>query len=128
VQEIERERQIAADAAQQELTEARIRREATEADAKRARMLGEAEAQRDAILALNSAEEKRPQAVRDYELARLVTEKVAQALGSLPLKDARWVNIGNESPIASIAAAIGEIQNLFSRNSMPTKPSGGKAA
>ncbi len=128
VQEIERERQLAADAAQQELTEARIRREDTEAKAKQARMLGEAEAQRDAMLALNSAEEKRPQAVRDHELARLVTEKVAQALGSLPLKDARWLNIGNESPIASIAAAIGEIRKLFSENPVPTKPSGGKAA
>jgi hypothetical protein len=129
LQEIERESQLATDAAQQELTEARIRREDTEATAKRARMLAEAEAQRDAILAMNSAEEKRPQAVRDHELARLVTEKVAEALGSLPLKDARWLNIGNESPMASIAAAIGEIQNLFSRNSTPTRPSdGGNAA
>jgi hypothetical protein len=128
VQEIERERQLAADAAQQELIEARIRREETEAKAKQAHMIAAAETERDAILAVSSAEEKRPQAVRDHELARLVTEKVAQALGSLPLKDARWLNIGNESPIASIAAAIGEIRKLFSENGAPTKPFGGKAA
>jgi len=128
VQETERERQLAAEATQQELTEARVRREDTEAKAKRERMLASAETERDVILAVSSAEEKRPQAVRDYELARLVTEKVAQALGSLPLKDARWLNIGNESPIASIAAAIAEIRNLFSENSTPTKPSGSKAA
>jgi flotillin len=128
VQEIERERQLAAEAAQQELTEARIQREEAEAKAKRALMLEAAETERDIILAVSSAEEKRPQAVRDYELARLATEKVSEALGALPIKDARWVTIGNESPLATIAAAIGEVRNLFSENSTPTKPSGGKAA
>jgi hypothetical protein len=128
VQEIERERQFAADAAQQELTETRIRREDIEAKAKRDRMLASAETERDVILAVSSAEEKRPQAVRDYELARLATEKLAQALGSLPLKDARWLNIGSESPIATIAAAIAEIRNLFNENPVPTRHSGGKAA
>ena len=128
VQETERERQLAAEAAQQELTEARIRREDTEARAKRARMLGAAETERDVILAVSSAEEKRPQVVRDYELARLAMEKVAHALGSLPIKDARWVTVGNDSPIAAIAAAFVEIRSLFSELLPPTKPSGGKTA
>lgn len=128
VQETERERLMAAEAAQQELTEAIIRREDAEARAKRARLLGAAETERDVILAVSSAEEKRPQAVRDYELARLAMEKVAQALGSLPVKDARWVTVGNDSPIATIAAAFAEIRNLFGELVPPTKPSGGKAA
>ena len=128
VQETERERQLAAEAAQQELTEARIRREDTEARAKRARILGTAETERDVILAVSSAEEKRPQAVRDYELARLAMEKVAHALESLPIKDARWVTVGNDSPIAAIASAFAEIRTLFSELLPPAKPSGGKAA
>jgi hypothetical protein len=128
VQDIERERQLAAEAAQQELTEARIRREETEASAKRGRMLEAAETERDVILAVSSAEEKRPQAVRDYELARLATEKVSEALGALPIKDARWVTVGNQSPIAAIAAAIAEVRDLFSENHAPNKPSGDKAA
>jgi hypothetical protein len=128
VQEIERERQLAAEAAQRELTEARIQREETEAAAKRARMLEAAETERDVILAVSSAEEHRPQAVRDYELARLATEKVSEALGALPIKDARWITVGDNSPIATIAAAIAEVRNLFSEDPAPAKPSGGKAA
>ncbi len=128
VQEIERERQLAAEATSQELTEARIRREDAEAKAKQARMREEAEAQRDAMMAVNSAEEKKPQAVREYELARLTTEQIAQALASLPIKEARWMTVGSESPIATIAAAITEVRNLFGENHPPTTPSAGRAA
>jgi hypothetical protein len=116
MQEIERERQLAAEVTQYELAEARIKREDAEAKVKLARMREEAEAQRDAMLAVNGAEEKKPQAVRDYELARLTTEKVSHAIASLPIHDARWVTVGNESPIATIAAAIAEVRSLFGDN------------
>lgn len=67
----------------------------------------EAETERDAISALASAEERKSQAVRDHELGRLVAEKVGDALGHLPLKEARWITVGQDSPVQSLAALVG---------------------
>jgi regulator of protease activity HflC (stomatin/prohibitin superfamily) len=72
----------------------------------------EAEAKRDAISAVASAEETKSQAVRDHELATLVAEKVGDALKGMPLRDARWITVGPDSPAASLMALITAAREL----------------
>jgi flotillin len=81
------------------------------------RMRREAEAQRDAILALTSAEEKKSQQLLDHELARLVAEKVGDALKQLPIRDARWISVGPDSPAASLAGLIASARELTAATS-----------
>lgn len=70
------------------------------------RIRREAEARRDAMVLVSSAEEQKSQPVRDHELGRLVTERVADAFARLPIKDARWVTVGGESPVASLVGLL----------------------
>ena len=102
------EAQVRQEAARQELAVAKaaIEREELVLAARLDRIRREAEANRDAITAVASAEEKKSQAVRDHELNRLVAEKVADALKELPLREARWVTVGPDSPLSSLAALI----------------------
>jgi flotillin len=51
-------------------------------------------------------EERKSQAVRDHELARMVAEKVSDAFKNLPLHEARWITVGPHSPVGSLAALI----------------------
>jgi len=76
------------------------------------RIRREAEANGDAITVVAAAEEQKSQGVRDHELARLVAEKVGDALKTLPIHDARWITVGPESPAASLAAMISAAHEL----------------
>ena len=58
------------------------------------------------------ADEKKSQQVRDYELAKLVAEKVGDALKALPLHEARWVTVGPDSPAESLAGLITAAREL----------------
>src|SRR5262249_15957215 len=72
----------------------------------------QAEAERDAILAILTAEERKSEGVRHRELTRWVTEKFAEALKGLPLHEARWITVGPDSPrgsLAGMSAAAREI-------------------
>jgi hypothetical protein len=111
--EIAAARKLAAEASLQKLLEARLKREETEFEARIDQIRREAAAKRDAMLEINGAEEQKSQAVRDHELSRLLSEKVTEALGKLPLSDARWVTIGSESPVASLAAMVGGVRQAI---------------
>jgi hypothetical protein len=76
------------------------------------RIRREAEASRDAISAVAEADEKKSQGVRDYEPAKLVAEKVGDALKALPLREARWVTVGPDSPAGSLAGWITAAREL----------------
>jgi hypothetical protein len=93
-----------------------LAKEETEAllqQARLARLRLEAEANADATRITTSAEANKPQEVRDHELARLVAEKTAAALASLPLKEARWISVGNETPAAGLQAMIAGVSELL---------------
>ena len=111
---LESEARLAAEreASTRELAEARRLREEEELAARLDRMRREAEAARDAALLALEAEERKSQAVRDAELAKLSAEKVAEAFGRLPLKEARWVSVG-DSPAQSIAALVAGVRELL---------------
>jgi hypothetical protein len=103
---VARERALTAEDGALELARAVLRREESDFAARLDRVRREAEANRDAMAAVASAEEQKSQRVRDHELARLVTERVGDALKALPLHEARWVTVGRDSPAASIAGMI----------------------
>jgi hypothetical protein len=116
-QEIAREQALVEEARAAEIAKAVLGREELLLTARLDRIRREAEASRDAITAVASAEEKKSQAVRDHELARLVAEKVADALKELPLHEARWVTVGPDSPAGSLAALIGAAGELAAKAS-----------
>jgi hypothetical protein len=111
---VARERALATEARALEVAQAVLQREELELAARLDRIRREAEANRDAISAVNSAEEKKSQGVREHELARLVTEKVGDAFKALPIHDARWITVGPESPVGSVAALIAAARELTS--------------
>jgi hypothetical protein len=114
-QEVAREQHLAEEATALELARATLARREVEFAAQLDATRREAEARRDAILAVAGAEEQKPQAVRDHELARLAAEKVAEALGHLPLKDARWITVSGDSPVASLGGLITAAGEVMTR-------------
>lgn len=87
------------------------------------RIRREAEARRDAIVLVSSAEEQKSQPVRDHELGRLITERVADAFARLPIKDARWVTVGGESPVASLVGLVRSVrEGLMAVEAAPVAP------
>jgi hypothetical protein len=108
-QELARENAEQAERHALEALEARLQREAEElrfAAEKRRRL---AEAERDAELAGIEAEERKPQAVRDHELGRLALESASRMLS---VTDARWVTVGDGSPVAGLAAVLAGLREL----------------
>ena len=78
----------------------------------------EAEARRDAALLVTEAEEAKSPEVRRHEIHRLQVEKLTAAMASLPIKDARWVTIG-DSPMSSLTGLIAGLQNSLSPSEKP---------
>ncbi len=115
--EVEREEALAAEARAIEIAKAVLAREELQLAARLDRTRREAEASGLAISVVASAEEKKSQAVRDHELARLVAEKVGDALKELPLHEARWITVGPDSPAGSIAGLITAARELVSTGS-----------
>jgi len=112
-QELQREHALFAEKVALEVAKAVGQREALELDFRLARIRHEAEANRDAMSLITVAEEKKSQAVRDHELSRLVAEKVGDALSQLPIRDARWITVGPDSPAGSIATLITAARETF---------------
>ena len=110
--EFQLEHALAEEAKALAVTRATVEREEMQFAARLDRIRREAEASRDAISAVAEAEEKKSQGVRDHELARLVAEKVGDALKSLPLHEARWVSVGPDSPAESLAGLITAAREL----------------
>ncbi|HEY8210158.1 MAG TPA: SPFH domain-containing protein [Myxococcaceae bacterium] len=116
-QELEREQahRLAMEANELEVSRAVQQREDLALQARLDRVRREAEANRDAIAAVASAEEQKSAAVRDHELSRLVAEKVGDALKALPLQEARWVTVGPQTPAAGLASLIETTRAAISR-------------
>jgi len=76
-----------------------------------------AEAERDAALTRSAVEEQKSQAVRDLEIAKLVTERTTAALGAWPIRDAKWVSVGDGSPLTSIAGVLEGVRALVAPHS-----------
>jgi len=116
-QELARERslQLAEEANAHEVAKAVLQREELQLQARLDRTRREAEANRDAIAAVTSAEEQKSPGVRDHELSRLVAEKVGDALKALPLHEARWISVGQDSPATSLASLIQTTREAISR-------------
>jgi len=103
-QEISQERALAVEADARALDLARIDRET---EALEARLVGErkeAEGKREAILILAEAEERKSQALRDYELNCLTVEKSSEAMGRI--HEARWVSVGAENPMSAMLSGL----------------------
>lgn len=113
------EQALAAEARAMEVAKVVLEREELLLAARLDRIRREAEASRDAISAVASAEEKKSQGVRDHELGKLVAEKVGDALKGLPIQEARWVTVGPDSPVSSLAALISAARELTTGT--PTK-------
>ena len=96
------------------VSERRREREAQELTARLDGARAEARAERDAIALVASAHEQKSAGVRDYELSRLATERVSDALARLPLHDASWVNVGADSPLSGIASLVAGARSVIS--------------
>lgn len=102
-----------ADAAREtEVAKARLEREELQLAAKLDRVRRLAQARAAALASVAQSEEQMSQAVRDFELAKQSTKAVGQALLKLPLHDARWVTVGGDSPVASLAGLIAGAKEL----------------
>jgi hypothetical protein len=64
----------------------------------------DAQARRDAALELLEVELRKPQAVREHELAMLRARKAGKALEQL--REAKWVSVSGLSPLESLAGMI----------------------
>lgn len=130
-QQMAREQRLAEESANLEIARAAEVRRNLEHQARLDRTRSEAEAQRDAILAVGQAEESKSPAAREHELARYVAEKVTEALGKLPLRDASWVTLGNDSPLASLGGIFAAARSWTEQSARPgavgIDPSGKKA-
>ena len=111
-QEVAREQALTEESRAAEVAKAALEREEVQVAARLDRIRREAEANRDAIASAASAEEKKSQGVRDHELARLVAEKVGDALKALPLREARWLTVSPDSPALSLAALISAAREM----------------
>ena len=113
--ELERQRQLAREEADRELWAEQQQREAEQLAARLDARRAEAQAEQDAALLLAGAEEQKSAEVREYELARLATERVAEALASLPLRDIQWISVGGDSPLAGIAGLVAGAERVVKR-------------
>ncbi len=121
-QEVEREQALAGEARTLEVARAVLEREEILLVAHLDRIRREAQASGEAISIAASAENEKSQGVRDYELAKLATEKVGDALKQLPLSEARWITVGPDSPVGSLAALITAARELASKASATPVP------
>ena len=93
-----------------------LRQAAEELELRHAKAEGErriAENERDTALVRNFADEQKSQAVRDHELARFVVEKTACAMASWQIREAKWIQLGNASPVASVASALLDVREIL---------------
>ncbi len=92
-----------------------LAREETAFSAKLGQTKKSAAAERDAIRMISEAQEAKSEALREYELAHLVATKMAEALGNLPIDNAQWFTVGDQSPAQTIASLLAAGRTLISR-------------
>lgn len=96
---------------EQELLEARLRREETELVFTAEKRRRQAQAERDAALALLEVEERKSPELRAHELGRLAAETLAK---TVKVTDARWITVGGDSPLAGVGALLTGLRELIS--------------
>ncbi len=114
-QETEAERQLAAEAKALELLMARQERDEAELSRALDRTRRIADADRDAAIARQTAEETKTQALRDHELAKLVAEQVGRAMSSWKIREGKWIQIGEDSPGGAVAKMVLSMRELLAR-------------
>ncbi len=115
-QDAEAERQLAAEVAAMRLLNARREREEVELSLALDRSRRTAEADRDAALARQAAEEQKSPAVRDYELSKFVAEQTARAMATWRIREGRWIHLGDDTPVGAAAKMILGMRELFDRH------------
>jgi hypothetical protein len=116
-QEAEHQFAVAREGMELEMARALLVREEVQLAASLDRVRRQAEASRDAMSSITAAEEEKSQAVRDHELATMLADRIGRALEKLPLKDARWISVGNDSPASSMAALVTGLREMLSSGS-----------
>lgn len=96
---------------------ARQERDEAELSATLDRTRREAAAKRDAMMEINAAEERKSQAVRDYELAQRVTDEIGRAMAGF--HEPRWISIGQDSPLAAMAGMVAGARDLLLTKAPP---------
>ena len=84
-----------------------------ELEARLETLRAEAAAKRDAAMLMTEADEAKSPEVRHHELQRLQVEKLTAAMSSIPIKDARWITLG-DSPMSSLTGLIAGLQDTLS--------------
>jgi hypothetical protein len=107
--------QLATEAGALELLEARRQRENLELSMAIEKKRLTAEGDRDAALALQSAEEQKSQAVRDHELSKFVAEQAAKAMASWRMREGKWIQLGQQSPVSAVAEILVGMKELVAR-------------
>ena len=111
--EVAHEQAMEAETRALELARAVAAREAVDLEAQLDRLARRATVEAEALTVRARAEQGRSQADRDHELGCLVAEKVGDALKTLPLREARWVTVGNDSPATSLAGVVAATRELL---------------
>ena len=104
---------LAEEGAARAIAAERSSREEAELVARLDRNRREAEGQRDAMILVGEAQERKSQPVRNHELATFTAEKVAAALGSM--RETRWTTIGGDTPMEGLAAMIASVREIVAK-------------
>ncbi len=64
----------------------------------------EAQTEHDTISLLAKANSAKSESLRSHELSCLSVERMADAFGNLPMKNAQWVTVGDQSPVGTLAS------------------------
>jgi hypothetical protein len=103
-------------ALQDEVTKREDRAHASSLDRKQR----QAQAEHDTIALLAEVEEAKSDSLRAHELSCLSVERMAEAFGNLPMEQAQWLTVGNQSPVETLASLFTSWRALES-NTLPTK-------
>jgi hypothetical protein len=76
-----------------------------------------AEADRDAAIARQAAEEQKSQPVRDHELSKLIAEQVTRAMASWKIREGKWIQVGDDAPGAAVTKMVMGMRELLVRPS-----------
>ena len=109
---------LAKEEAAAKIQAANLAREEAAFSAKLEQTKKSAAAERDSINMVSEAQEAKSEALRDYELAHLVATKMAEALGKLPIDNAQWITVGEQSPAQTIASLLAAGRTLIGSRSM----------
>ncbi|HEY3451318.1 MAG TPA: SPFH domain-containing protein [Myxococcales bacterium] len=113
---------LAEAARETEIAKTRLEREELQLAAKLDRLRRLAEAKAAAIASVARAEEQMSPPVREFELSKRAAKEVGDALRKLPIHDAKWVTVGADSPMSSLAGLIAGARELVTGEAKKPAP------